>query len=224
MRWAIHILVLATIPWLTLCQQEQEEDDVCTMGMMLLQGISRKLRGSNLVPTEHTKEEIINDVDSIKSSLRTVNDQLSKMNRNLECLKGNTLKWIRLESGKKYYYSDFYKYTWYDAKEFCENSGGVLASTHNEDELKTIYKANPIASSKPWVFVSATDIGQNPGNFYWADGSILDRNSSMWLEDNDPDAYGVGKETCVYMTDGKLADATCINYAYFVCEARLDCL
>ncbi|XP_065350012.1 uncharacterized protein LOC135945975 isoform X2 [Cloeon dipterum] len=141
MRWAIHILVLATIPWLTLCQQEQEEDDVCTMGMMLLQGISRKLRGSNLVPTEHTKEEIINDVDSIKSSLRTVNDQLSKMNRNLECLKGNTLKWIRLESGKKYYYSDFYKYTWYDAKEFCENSGGVLASTHNEDELKTIYKS-----------------------------------------------------------------------------------
>ncbi|CAB3373941.1 Hypothetical predicted protein [Cloeon dipterum] len=189
MRLAILILVLATIPCLTLSLQE-EGDDVCTIGMMLLQGISRKLRDANLVPTEHTKEEIINDVESIKSSLGTVNDQLSKMNRNLECLKGSTLKWIRLESGKKYYFSDFYKYTWYDAKEFCKNSGGVLASTRNEDELKTIYEANPISSSKPWVFVSATDIGQNPGNFYWADGSTLDRNSSMWLEDSDPDAYG----------------------------------
>ena len=62
------------------------------------------------------------------------------------------------------------------------------------------------------LWVSASDIGRAPGQFYWADGQAVD--SSMWNV-GEPNTFGAGEETCAKLntTTKKLNDFSCTPFS-----------
>jgi hypothetical protein len=74
------------------------------------------------------------------------------------------------------------------------------------------YKMRPIPG---YYWVGASDVGQQPGQFRWTDGTKVD---DAWWRSGDPDHHGRGKETCVYLHDAKLADYACSDSRYCVCK------
>jgi hypothetical protein len=72
-----------------------------------------------------------------------------------------------------------------------------------------------------WFWVSASDIGHEPGQFYWADGHAV--NSSLW-EAKEPNSFGAGKETCTEINSRKfgkteLRDRNCASLNWnILCE------
>jgi len=74
--------------------------------------------------------------------------------------------------------------------------------------------------------VDASDIGQQPGQFVWADGTKVDE--AFWYNSN-PNDFGTGKETCVFLLapDGHLVDISCtfagISFICEVAEKDLTC-
>jgi len=77
--------------------------------------------------------------------------------------------------------------------------------------------------------VDASDIGQQPGHFSWSDGrKVNDAFSNFW-ESGQPDDFGAGKETCVWLRadSGKLRDSPCAKNWAIICEVAakdLPCL
>jgi hypothetical protein len=71
----------------------------------------------------------------------------------------------------------------------------------------------PISGNYYWV--GASDVGQQPGQFRWTDGTKVD---DAWWASGQPNDHGQGKETCVYLGHAKLADDPCSTSTYFVCE------
>ena len=69
-------------------------------------------------------------------------------------------------------------------------------------------------------WVSVSDIGHAPGQFYWADGHAVD--SSLWNA-GEPNTFGAGKETCAELNSGtgKLNDLGCapLNWS-ILCEVQ----
>jgi len=68
-------------------------------------------------------------------------------------------------------------------------------------------------------WVSASDLGQRPGHFLWADGEKVD--AAFWESKyRCPRDFGSGKETCVIFISetGKLGDKNCAKTFDFICE------
>jgi len=72
--------------------------------------------------------------------------------------------------------------------------------------------------------VGASDVGQEPGLFMWEEGfELLKRSKGNWKtlwEDHEPDDFGHGKETCVWLDQdtGNLCDRPCRENMFFICE------
>jgi len=66
-------------------------------------------------------------------------------------------------------------------------------------------------------WMDASDIGQQPGHFVWADGTKLD--AALWASGQPNDFFG-GKEICVslYTGNGNLFDYPCVYSLSFICE------
>jgi hypothetical protein len=62
----------------------------------------------------------------------------------------------------------------------------------------------------------ASDIGHEPGQFFWENGRKVD--SGWWSIYNKADSR-FGRKDCVYVFDGKLWDAPCLNVQNFICKA-----
>jgi Lectin C-type domain len=78
----------------------------------------------------------------------------------------------------------------------------------------------------PALWLSASDIGQEHGQFHWSDGSPVDK--STWRM-GQPDSALEGQETCVFFGTFyvKLYDESCSGTNTILCEvpaARSDCL
>jgi len=68
-------------------------------------------------------------------------------------------------------------------------------------------------------WVSASDIGHEPGQFFWPGGRKVD--SDMWDRNtiHQPNDFGEGKETCVKLGRySKLIDDPCSGADFFICE------
>lgn len=68
-------------------------------------------------------------------------------------------------------------------------------------------------------WVSATDIGQEPGKFVWSDNRTVD--ASWWdTASGDPSDFGQGNKTCVYLHPKAkaLCDHTCKYLTYSLCQ------
>jgi len=68
--------------------------------------------------------------------------------------------------------------------------------------------------------MDASDIGRTPGQFFWPDGTNVNSLfSSFWFGSN-PNEFGVGKETCVFLSCDytKFFDSPCDWNKTFVCE------
>jgi len=66
-------------------------------------------------------------------------------------------------------------------------------------------------------WVSASDIGQQPGHFLWVDRSKV--GVDLWAASN-PNYFGPGKETCVYLSIAgqNLLDSSCKGDGNWICE------
>jgi hypothetical protein len=71
-----------------------------------------------------------------------------------------------------------------------------------------------LISDKYWV--AASDIGREPGQFYWNDGTIVDND---WWNVYQPDETGPEKKTCAVILGKKLYDENCNYYKHkYICE------
>jgi hypothetical protein len=75
------------------------------------------------------------------------------------------------------------------------------------------YKMRPISDYGYWV--GASDIEQQPGQFYWTDGTKVDDD---WWHRDYPKSYGQGKKTGVFLFAANLADSEFLDTELFVCE------
>jgi hypothetical protein len=105
-----------------------------------------------------------------------------------------------------------------------------LVKLNSERELKLVSDARPVKSEyfgaresgnykmRPisgFHWVGASDVGQQPGQFHWTDGTKVD---DAWWRSGEPNHHGQGKETCVLLGDAKLGDFPCSKPVYFVCQ------
>lgn len=70
-----------------------------------------------------------------------------------------------------------------------------------------IYENNS-AEAGSFFWTSATDVGYEPGQFYWPDGTQVDK--ATWYK-GEPRYFGAGKDACVYVYNvyNKLGDIKC---------------
>jgi hypothetical protein len=73
-------------------------------------------------------------------------------------------------------------------------------------------KLRPISD---YYWVGASDVGQQPGQFFWTDGTKVD---DAWWQSGQPNEHGQGKETYVVLGHAKLWDLPYSESRYFVCE------
>jgi len=76
-----------------------------------------------------------------------------------------------------------------------------------------------------WFWLSASDIGRQPGHFHWSDGTPLGKN--MW-DEGILDAFGADKQACVALVVevAALSDYACTQVSNVLCEvspAFLSC-
>jgi len=71
-----------------------------------------------------------------------------------------------------------------------------------------------------WFWVDASDIGQQPGHFAWSDGRKVNNTFSNFWYSGEPNNFGTGKETCVFLSadSGKLRDEPCSHSRAIICE------
>jgi len=103
----------------------------------------------------------------------------------------------------------------------------ILKSCYDLVYCKRRRKQAFFAADRSWV--DASDVGQQPGHFSWADGTEMD--AAFWFNGHsEPNSFGAGRETCVflYSGNGKLYDLTCsrsdISFICEVAEKDLLCL
>jgi len=66
-------------------------------------------------------------------------------------------------------------------------------------------------------WVDASDIGRQPGDFYWTGGMKVDQ---FFWGGIDPNQFGQGLETCadIYSVNGKMYDWPCSEKLSYICE------
>jgi len=75
-------------------------------------------------------------------------------------------------------------------------------------------------------WIGASDVGQEPGHFMWANNKKVD--TTLWATGN-PKEFGTGKKTCVNVgaKNGYLYDGNCSTGYYYMCQLAytdLPCL
>jgi len=69
-----------------------------------------------------------------------------------------------------------------------------------------------------FLWIGASDVGPQPGQYFWADGTKVDE--ALW-KSGDPNSLDAGEKTCLslYIGDGKLFDYPCSYAGFsFICE------
>jgi len=87
----------------------------------------------------------------------------------------------------------------------------IILNSKNQ-QLKNIQFCDSTAWG-PWT--SGSYNGYQPGDFHWGNGQKISPN--MWRL-GQPDEFGPGKESCVYIYDGALYDESCTEKNNVICE------
>ncbi|CAB3379214.1 Hypothetical predicted protein [Cloeon dipterum] len=135
-----------------------------------------------------------------QTMLTTLLTEFGKLRKDIDCLKiQRNLPLTTLENEKSYHFSRILR-SWDEADTFCKSKMMALASPKTSNEIRTLRKTiDQFAPGEQW-WVSATDVGNEPGNFTWLDGEILPSESSLWdKREHEPNDFGDGKKACVVL-------------------------
>ncbi|XP_065336357.1 lectin-like isoform X2 [Cloeon dipterum] len=162
--------------------------------------------------------------------LTTLLTEFGKLRKDIDCLKiQRNLPLATLENEKSYHFSRILR-SWDEANIFCKSKMMALASPKTSNEIRTLRKAiDQFAPGEQW-WVSATDVGNEPGNFTWLDGEILSGESALWdKREQEPNNFGDGKKACVVLHSHLsekfywLWDLNCETQAFSICESTSEC-
>jgi len=128
----------------------------------------------------------------------------------------------------------FFQKSWSDAKKFCVDHGMQLVTLKTREKMQKLNDSIPsttvaskfftsqnsilfVISAHFWV--DASDVGQQPGHFVWADGTEVNTDRALWYRSY-PFNFGAGKETfIVFWTGyGQFIDAIISRTLSFICE------
>ncbi|CAB3387044.1 Hypothetical predicted protein [Cloeon dipterum] len=189
--------------------------------LLLLESTKHSLKTQAMIENENANhEEIIKLLGSLMAKVEGLEKD------HMQC-PSKDLALRAAENGKVFHFS-LIKRNWHQASDFCQFNKMKLASAKTERELILLRKEIDKEAKGQYWWLSASDVGRNPGDFRWQDGTILLRNSELWLkEDNEPDSFGFkGKNSCVEIESDfsnnnsyKLWDWECHNELNAVCEA-----
>ncbi|XP_065346078.1 C-type lectin domain family 17, member A-like isoform X2 [Cloeon dipterum] len=130
-----------------------------------------------------------------------------------------------LSNGKKYFFHEDWS-NFDKAKNFCQRNNGRLPILDTREDLDVVReKAGKISGVAWWV--DASDEGQEPGQYRWANGKELPLNSSLWFKQGkQPNSFGPGQRTCVAFSTwygNLLWDDSCGKSKFVVCQANDGC-
>lgn len=127
--------------------------------------------------------------------------------------------------------------TWYAARDFCQQRGMSQPTLKDLSQMQTVVKQLRnhgfgkklkncfcckfnfrFVAASVGFWVSASDIGQTPGQFHWPDKSPVD--PSLWYKAGGfPQKYKAGQETCVYFyIPTSFGDEPCNSASHILCE------
>ena len=105
--------------------------------------------------------------------------------------------------------------TWDEARQFCIQEGGELASLTNLDEQKniTINEAYIKGGTKEKWWIGLSQLLNK--RWSWSDGS-----KSTWTNWHkaEPNGNNTNKTYCVHLRDYKWHDSLCTVKRYFICK------
>ncbi|CAB3383663.1 Hypothetical predicted protein [Cloeon dipterum] len=178
-------------------------------------------------------EQIDSKLNSIVTELAVLKKDQSetKVSKRFECDRISS-NLTTLSNGKKYWIpaqNASISLSWYKAKEMCEKNAMRLASPKTSEELELLsQKAASHFEEDAAFWLSASDVGQQPGDFHWHGGDVLPRNSHLWFYSSyvsEPDVNSQVTRACVYAKpSAKLYDAPCgASYLVF-CQQDDACI
>ncbi|XP_043921440.1 macrophage mannose receptor 1-like [Protopterus annectens] len=127
-------------------------------------------------------------------------------------------------TNSKYCYKHFYgpmamKKTWSDARDYCQDIGGDLASIHSQDEENAIIsgmKGEARYRQNYWIGLTTLDPTKG---YVWTDDSPMDYTNWNYGE---PNNYN-GRKLCVELTMSYKAfwnDRHCDYFSYWICQIK----
>ncbi|XP_059477495.1 C-type lectin domain family 4 member F-like isoform X2 [Neocloeon triangulifer] len=132
---------------------------------------------------------------------------------------------LKILTNDKRYFIRTKATSWAEAKVFCESRGMWMASAKNKADLAALLQETDQFENFDRWWLSASDIGQRPGEFRWIDGSPIDKN--LWdKQSGEPDDHGEDKQTCVLIISGenkRLYDDPCTLEHNIICELPAEC-
>ncbi|CAB3383670.1 Hypothetical predicted protein [Cloeon dipterum] len=172
-------------------------------------------------------EQIDSKLNSIVTELGALKKDQSetKVSERLECDRISS-NLTTLSNGKKYWIpaqNASISLSWYKAKEMCEKNAMRLASPKTSEELELLsQKAASHFEEDAAFWLSASDVGQQPGDLRWHGGDVLPRNSHLWFYSryvSEPDVNSQFTRACVYAKpSAKLYDAPCGASHLVLCQ------
>ncbi|CAB3383661.1 Hypothetical predicted protein [Cloeon dipterum] len=178
-----------------------------------------------------TKAEISETKQLVKDLKRDFQLAFSKqVSKRFECDRISS-NLTTLSNGKKYWIpaqNASISLSWYKAKEMCEKNAMRLASPKTSEELELLSQKAASHFEDAAFWLSASDVGQQPGDFHWHGGDVLPRNSHLWFYSSyvsEPDVNSQVTRACVYAKpSAKLYDAPCgASYLVF-CQQDDACI
>ncbi|XP_059489537.1 low affinity immunoglobulin epsilon Fc receptor-like [Neocloeon triangulifer] len=164
-------------------------------------------------PNPVAAEDFSDVVQELRKCEKKVADLLTeRLKYNLTNPIINGLQLMNLTSGT-YYYDKQQRYSWKEAQALCKSLGLELASFETKNKLSSFWNAASSTVWGPWT--SGSYYGHQPGEFHWANGQKI--SPSMWRL-GQPDEFGFGKDSCVYVYDGALYDEPCTDKNHVICE------
>ncbi|XP_065335421.1 C-type lectin domain family 4 member F-like isoform X2 [Cloeon dipterum] len=178
-----------------------------------------------------TKAEIGETKQLLKDLKRDFQLAFSKeVSKRLECDRISS-NLTTLSNGKKYWIpaqNASISRTWYKAKEFCEKNAMRLASPKTSEELELLSQKAASHFEDAGFWVSASDVGQKPGDLRWHGGDVLPRLSHLWFYGpyvSEPDVNSQFSKVCVYAKpSAKLYDDPCGASYSVLCQQDDACI
>ncbi|XP_023930741.1 macrophage mannose receptor 1-like [Lingula anatina] len=107
--------------------------------------------------------------------------------------------------------------SWYDARKYCMQNGGDLASIHDSDENDfLLLETSKNSKQKYWIGLNELDLQ----SYKWSDGTPTD---FIWWEINEPNNF-LGGQKCVdfYTSTGHWNDDNCGDLESYICKKHKD--
>ncbi|XP_033927888.1 CD209 antigen-like protein C isoform X2 [Melopsittacus undulatus] len=172
-------------------------------------GCGKELRGRlQDLEARNALEPLQQQLEGVKRELSVVLEETRSFSRILcpTCPAG----WLQF--ARTCYFFSSTKKSWWEAKEFCGNLNGHLATVSSEQENK--FLANHIMENR--IFWLGLTDSYREGHWQWEDGSST--SISFW-NTGEPNNVGEHGEDCATIfSNGRWNDVSCSNKEAWICE------